>query len=163
MTGFFFFSSRRRHTRFDCDWSSDVCSSDLPHDRVEYAQRRRLATREHEISDRQLFRSQPVRRPLVHVFVMAAQQRQLRPDREPHRVLVREPPPARRQQHDRRGCPQILHCLEERLRLEHHAPAAPPRGIVHRLLAGVGGVPPAPPPAPPPPPPPPPPPAAAPG
>src|SRR2546430_12575755 len=27
---FFFFSSRRRHTRFDCDWSSDVCSSDLP-------------------------------------------------------------------------------------------------------------------------------------
>src|SRR5688572_11516382 len=29
MVGFFFFSSRRRHTRFDCDWSSDVCSSDL--------------------------------------------------------------------------------------------------------------------------------------
>src|SRR5256886_9432038 len=27
---YFFFSSRRRHTRFDCDWSSDVCSSDLP-------------------------------------------------------------------------------------------------------------------------------------
>src|SRR5256886_3123705 len=26
---YFFFSSRRRHTRFDCDWSSDVCSSDL--------------------------------------------------------------------------------------------------------------------------------------
>src|SRR2546430_17372060 len=25
----FLFSSRRRHTRFDCDWSSDVCSSDL--------------------------------------------------------------------------------------------------------------------------------------
>src|SRR2546430_12727398 len=25
----FFFSSRGRHTRFDCDWSSDVCSSDL--------------------------------------------------------------------------------------------------------------------------------------
>src|SRR5205085_7320485 len=25
----FFFSSSRRHTRFDCDWSSDVCSSDL--------------------------------------------------------------------------------------------------------------------------------------
>src|SRR5256886_16103630 len=29
VTLFFFFSSRRRHTRFDCDWSSDVCSSDL--------------------------------------------------------------------------------------------------------------------------------------
>src|SRR4030066_974040 len=29
MCSFFFFSSRRRHTRFKCDWSSDVCSSDL--------------------------------------------------------------------------------------------------------------------------------------
>src|SRR5256886_9254374 len=29
MSIYFFFSSRRRHTRFDCDWSSDVCSSDL--------------------------------------------------------------------------------------------------------------------------------------
>src|SRR6266480_3409247 len=26
---YFFFSSRRRHTRLTCDWSSDVCSSDL--------------------------------------------------------------------------------------------------------------------------------------
>src|SRR5438477_8573253 len=26
---FFFFSNRRRHTRLTCDWSSDVCSSDL--------------------------------------------------------------------------------------------------------------------------------------
>src|SRR4051812_19778989 len=29
MIVFFFFSSRRRHTRLTCDWSSDVCSSDL--------------------------------------------------------------------------------------------------------------------------------------
>src|SRR5256885_8270492 len=29
---FFFFSSRRRHTRLQGDWSSDVCSSDLPTD-----------------------------------------------------------------------------------------------------------------------------------
>src|SRR5438445_8311083 len=28
--GLFFFSSRRRHTRYWRDWSSDVCSSDLP-------------------------------------------------------------------------------------------------------------------------------------
>src|SRR3712207_6854777 len=28
---FFFFSSRRRHTRYWRDWSSDVCSSDLAH------------------------------------------------------------------------------------------------------------------------------------
>src|ERR1039458_10865458 len=32
---FFFFSSRRRHTRCLSDWSSDVCSSDLfPHQKV---------------------------------------------------------------------------------------------------------------------------------
>src|SRR5690606_39580249 len=29
LSSFFFFSSRRRHTRFSRDWSSDVCSSDL--------------------------------------------------------------------------------------------------------------------------------------
>src|SRR6266511_4494256 len=29
MKSFLFFSSRRRHTRFSRDWSSDVCSSDL--------------------------------------------------------------------------------------------------------------------------------------
>src|SRR5260221_8105978 len=29
LPGFFFFSSRRRHTISLCDWSSDVCSSDL--------------------------------------------------------------------------------------------------------------------------------------
>src|SRR5205085_1701159 len=45
---FVFFSSRRRHTRFDCDWSSDVCSSDLrPHhgdsrDRVGERHQRRV-------------------------------------------------------------------------------------------------------------------------
>src|SRR5215204_7657909 len=34
---FFFFSSRRRHTRSLCDWSSDVCSSDLlPAPRVNF-------------------------------------------------------------------------------------------------------------------------------
>src|SRR5690606_39293774 len=31
----FFFSSRRRHTRFSRDWSSDVCSSDLGLDGVQ--------------------------------------------------------------------------------------------------------------------------------
>src|SRR6266498_2641573 len=30
----FFFSSRRRHTRCGRDWSSDVCSSDLPIDQI---------------------------------------------------------------------------------------------------------------------------------
>src|SRR4030043_420984 len=31
---FFFFSSRRRHTRCSRDWSSDVCSSDLPEKQI---------------------------------------------------------------------------------------------------------------------------------
>src|SRR5580698_6072795 len=33
---FFFFSSRRRHTRLTCDWSSDVCSSDLENDQIHF-------------------------------------------------------------------------------------------------------------------------------
>src|SRR5688500_20306031 len=40
----FFFSSRRRHTRLQGDWSSDVCSSDLvvgvPGDRLEMRENR---------------------------------------------------------------------------------------------------------------------------
>src|SRR2546430_4786264 len=39
----FFFSSRRRHTRFDCDWSSDVCSSDLLREPLGSAQQRAFA------------------------------------------------------------------------------------------------------------------------
>src|SRR5688572_32076378 len=57
---FFFFSSRRRHTRFDCDWSSDVCSSDL------------LTCAQPGI---QLRDSVSDRRPLVRDGGMAAQQR----------------------------------------------------------------------------------------
>src|SRR2546430_14457569 len=52
----FFFSSRRRHTRFDCDWSSDVCSSDLAGElrcrlgyrRLECARARALARSFHQ-------------------------------------------------------------------------------------------------------------------
>src|SRR2546422_6283027 len=39
---FFFFSSRRRHTRCSRDWSSDVCSSDL-------GRGRRVAFLEHDV------------------------------------------------------------------------------------------------------------------
>src|SRR5690348_17780850 len=39
---FFFFSSRRRHTRWTGDWSSDVCSSDLPARRLSGARGGRL-------------------------------------------------------------------------------------------------------------------------
>src|SRR5437016_10460545 len=37
---FFFFSSRRRHTRLVSDWSSDVCSSDLGRRQDHYLGRR---------------------------------------------------------------------------------------------------------------------------
>src|SRR2546430_12075667 len=52
-----FFSSRRRHTRFDCDWSSDVCSSDLEgqgaHRRVpRRTAARRQAARPHSVPRR---------------------------------------------------------------------------------------------------------------
>src|SRR5690349_22821587 len=40
---FFFFSSRRRHTRSLRDWSSDVCSSDLPGRGARYPARRHHA------------------------------------------------------------------------------------------------------------------------
>src|SRR5437762_4822316 len=38
----FFFSSRRRHTRYIGDWSSDVCSSDLPGRYDEFVRNRKL-------------------------------------------------------------------------------------------------------------------------
>src|SRR5690242_21163225 len=38
----FFFSSRRRHTRLTCDWSSDVCSSDLRDEGAERLQHARI-------------------------------------------------------------------------------------------------------------------------
>src|SRR2546430_7650324 len=52
---FFFFSSRRRHTRFDCDWSSDVCSSDLrldPSDVARVAARAQDARVEEDVTAR---------------------------------------------------------------------------------------------------------------
>src|SRR6266480_7254455 len=45
---FFFFSSRRRHTRLTCDWSSDVCSSDLTKAKIVEVRARRI----HEALDR---------------------------------------------------------------------------------------------------------------
>src|SRR5690606_39734626 len=49
----FFFSSRRRHTRFSRDWSSDVCSSDLRADteRAALLEEERTATDPHRIAE----------------------------------------------------------------------------------------------------------------
>src|SRR5690606_40083257 len=44
----FFFSSRRRHTRFSRDWSSDVCSSDLA-DSSAQQQKRKYCRSDHRI------------------------------------------------------------------------------------------------------------------
>src|SRR6266853_5044802 len=60
---FFFFSSRRRHTRFDCDWSSDVCSSDLRQalvdSAIEYAEEMRRSG--HYLASDALQRTQTAR------------------------------------------------------------------------------------------------------
>src|SRR5256884_2023762 len=41
---FFFFSSRRRHTRCSRDWSSDVCSSDLPEEAIVMSRQLEIAS-----------------------------------------------------------------------------------------------------------------------
>src|SRR5205085_9410229 len=47
----FFFSGRGRHTRFDCDWSSDVCSSDLQRGRPSVAAAAGASRRRHGAGD----------------------------------------------------------------------------------------------------------------
>src|SRR5438477_12907242 len=56
---FFFFSSRRRHTRLTCDWSSDVCSSDLL--KVDLGRVRGLSRMTIEVSRPSKKQSPPVR------------------------------------------------------------------------------------------------------
>src|SRR5216683_5104443 len=55
---FFFFSSRRRHTRSDRDWSSDVCSSDLDGAEIQYLLR----------ALGRYVRAPPENRDIVHSF-----------------------------------------------------------------------------------------------
>src|SRR5690606_39656795 len=57
--GVFFFSSRRRHTRFSRDWSSDVCSSDL------HASERLRRARAHRIMGRLPTAGEPARPQLL--------------------------------------------------------------------------------------------------
>src|SRR5258707_9620273 len=49
---FFFFSSRRRHTRYWRDWSSDVCSSDLAERDCCHAEVQQRVHRPHARADR---------------------------------------------------------------------------------------------------------------
>src|SRR2546421_7646648 len=63
---FFFFSSRRRHTRSDRDWSSDVCSSDLLHGDSDLASSYAIYTVLHQLGCRWYFPS-----PLGEVLPLA--------------------------------------------------------------------------------------------
>src|SRR5256886_1799396 len=74
----FFFSSRRRHTRFDCDWSSDVCSSDL----VLVADDRELPVRRGQARLRDAVHQTLMRQPVGH---------ELRHRDEGERVSLGEP------------------------------------------------------------------------
>src|SRR3712207_8142618 len=86
---FFFFSSRRRHTRYWRDWSSDVCSSDLRTD-VRLA-KLRVDGEEH-------------RRRVHLALVRARVERQpVREREEPRRGLVTEPARAERSEERRVG------------------------------------------------------------
>src|SRR6266480_6410177 len=62
---FFFFSSRRRHTRLTCDWSSDVCSSDLPDGEQLLWIGTRPALAAHLLRDGQVYREPPVGCPAM--------------------------------------------------------------------------------------------------
>src|SRR5256886_6849924 len=99
---FFFFSSRRRHTRFDCDWSSDVCSSDL---------RGRPARGPGDVLGRvgRALRAEAVRRPAGGDQV--GERVPALPRRRVH-VLHRKDDPRRRGL-DRRSQPQDRHAVRQ--------------------------------------------------
>src|SRR5690242_20881790 len=68
----FFFSSRRRHTRLTCDWSSDVCSSDLAGgDDVPGAPRQPGAV---EVALEELVQPEDVRQRLLEVDALHVEQ-----------------------------------------------------------------------------------------
>src|SRR5207249_6250955 len=83
---FFFFSSRRRHTRSKRDWSSDVCSSDL-RETIQVAHPMRVATAD------DVARKRRVHIPVGQHNVARPQQRQhlpLKPVRKIRRVHQRK-------------------------------------------------------------------------
>src|SRR5690606_41046703 len=63
----FFFSSRRRHTRFSRDWSSDVCSSDLVRRQVPVGDTVTVA----ELAQRMAVKATEVIKALMSLGVMA--------------------------------------------------------------------------------------------
>ena len=106
-----------------------------PADRVDHDQRRQLAAAQHVIANRQLVGRHRGSDPLVHPFVSAAEQHEMRQRAHPHRLRLREFAPLRRQQHHRAGLtpprPDVLHRARQRLRLHHHPRPAAVRHVVH--------------------------------
>src|SRR5690554_3345530 len=62
---FFFFSSRRRHTRCGRDWSSDVCSSDLNYDNEAHIE---LFKYHLDLYDKYVLEEPMIKRPLQRFF-----------------------------------------------------------------------------------------------
>src|SRR5690606_40133665 len=84
---FFFFSSRRRHTSFSRDWSSDVCSSDLRLREIMVQTDRRFKVIFAGLQDVQRFQGLP-NQPLAH---FGSPQRVGPLEPRPAQQLIKEP------------------------------------------------------------------------
>src|SRR5437762_14131048 len=71
----FFFSSRRRHTRYIGDWSSDVCSSDLAE--KEIRRRRRNDAGGPRAREEELHRAAPLDAEIHRVLVHRSEERRV--------------------------------------------------------------------------------------
>src|SRR4029434_1468280 len=79
-----FFSSRRRHTRFKCDWSADVCSSDLTHSRTQT--HKHTNTHTHTLTHARV-RTHTRTHTHTHTHAHAVMSRQRAPPCKVHRLL----------------------------------------------------------------------------
>src|SRR5256885_5607944 len=89
MAIFFFFSSRRRHTRLQGDWSSDVCSSDLRArlEAKEAKEAKRLQEKKRAAEDQP---KQPAPKPAEPVKKSAVVERPKPPPRSEERRVGKE-------------------------------------------------------------------------
>src|SRR2546426_368986 len=152
---FFFFSSRRRHTRLQGDWSSDVCSSDLAG-----PGNRRLRAAAPGLQQVRGVRTVPWRRDLLALdFLRARHRRAARPAlhgpvRPPGRPVPAVRPRARlRRRRGERGRPHPQRPGRRGLRRRRHrrgAPRGSPARRPERPAPSPGAKLPLPPPAPPP-------------
>ena len=114
---------------------------DQPRDAFHHHRRGEFAAAQHVVADRDLIGGTMPGHALVHAFVAAANQGQLRVLCQPlgHRLI--EQPPLRGKQHHRRiPRPNLAHGAENRLRLENHSGAAAKRPVVHRAVAVVAEI-----------------------